>query len=395
MTNEHFDHLAMKRPIKISILSMNLSTNCTNRCLRIAQALDNSYEVEIVGATFGVGTNWGVGIWPPLENTVIPIRPVRGDYLPGFIRSIIQLLKMLDGDVIIACKPRFPSLGIALIKKFISGTPVILDVDDDELAQTLPGKKASFLKQLINTSGYLFTRITHPFWKWADAVFTVSEHFRHTYGGTIVPHGQDPLLLDPARYDRNIIRSEIGIADDEFIITFIGTPQHQKGIDLILEAIKKLNAPKLKLMIIGFDKNDSYQTVLKQHYEKIIILIPPQPIEKIPYSLAAADCVALPQRNVPESLGQMPAKLTDAMAMAKPVIASALSDIPLHLKNRGLLIEPGDVNGLANHIAWLITHKEEAKKLGQDARKFFLENLTLEAMLLAMQPQIERVLKRT
>lgn len=374
---------------------MNLSTNCTNRCLRIAQALDNTYKVEIVGATFGVGTRWGEGIWPPLEHTIIPIQPVRGDYLPGFIRSIFRLLNMLDGDVIIACKPRFPSLGIALIKKLISGTPVILDIDDDELAQTLPGKKASLLKQLINTSGYLFTRITHPFWKRADAIFTVSEHFRHTYGGVIVPHGQDPLLLDPARYDRNAIRSEIGIAADETIITFIGTPQYQKGIDLILEAIKKLDTSKLKLMIIGVDKNDDYLTLLNQQYGKTILPIPPQPVEKIPYFLAAADCVVLPQRNVRESLGQMPAKLTDAMAMAKPIIASALSDIPVHLKNRGLLIEPGDVAGLANHLSWLITHKDEAKKLGEDARKFFLENLTLEAMRFAMQPEIERVYKRS
>lgn len=373
---------------------MNLSTNCTNRCLRIAQALDKTYEVEIVGATFGVGKQWGTGIWPPLANTAIPIRPVRGDYLPGFFRSIRQLLALLDGDVIIACKPRFPSLGIALIKKLISGTPVILDVDDDELAQTLPGKKASLLKQFINTSGYFFTRITHPLWKRADAVFTVSEHFRHTYGGTIVPHGQDPLLLNPAIYDRTTIRSEMGIAEDEIIITFIGTPQHQKGIDLILAAIKKLDNSKLKLMIIGVNKDDNYLIALEQHYANTILSIPPQPVEKIPRFLAAADYVALPQRNVPESLGQMPAKLTDAMAMAKPVIASALSDIPLHLKNRGLLIEPGDTEGLAQHISWLITHKDEAKKLGENARKFFLDNLTLEAMFKAMQPEIERVFKQ-
>ena len=383
------------RKLKVSIVSMNLSTNCTNRCVRIAQALSSTYEVEIVGTTFGVGTRWGEGLWPPLEGVSIPIRAVRGGYLPGYLKSFWKLLSSLDGDIIIACKPRFPSLGVALIKKMISGKPVILDVDDDELAQTLPGKKAPLLKKLISANGYLLTRITHPFWKFADSVFTVSAHFRRTYDGIIVPHGQDPTELDPERYDRSEIRNEMNIAADDVVIGFVGSPQYQKGIDLILEAIQKLGNENLKLLIIGADEKDAYLSSLKEQYGPTMITIPPQPIEKIPYFLTAIDIVVLPQRAVAESLGQMPAKLTDAMAMAKPVIASALADIPLHLEGRGLIVEPGNLDDLAKAIQWVLNNRHDALELGQKARQFFLEKLTLTAMLAAMRPEIERVAKST
>ncbi len=385
---------AGKRKLKLSIVSMNLSTNCTNRCVRIAEALSGEYEVEIVGTTFGVGTRWGEGLWPPLEGVSIPIRAVRGGYLPGYLKSIRALLSAIDGDVIIACKPRFPSLGVALIKKVLSGKPVILDVDDDELAQTLPGKRASLPKQLINTGGYLFTRMTHPFWKFADGIFTVSEHFRNTYGGVIVSHGRDPDELNPAKYDRTKIRNDLNIDVEDTVIGFVGSPQQQKGIDLILEAIRKLNNEKLKLMIVGAEDNDAYLASLKQQYGSSMMTVTPQPIEKIPYYLTAIDLVVLPQRKVPESLGQMPAKLTDAMAMAKPVIASGLADIPLHLEGRGLIVEPGNLDDLARAIEWVLDNRQDAQEMGMRAREYFLEKLTLAAMLTAMRPEIERTAKR-
>lgn len=380
--------------LKVTIISMNLSTNCTNRCLRIAQALSSRYDVEIVGTTFGIGKRWGEGIWPPLEGIAVPIRFVKGDYLPMYIKSIWILLSYIDGDVIIACKPRFPSFGIALIKKLVSGKPVILDIDDDELAQIMPGKRASIIKKLINTSGYLFTRITHRLCRFADCVFTVSEYFRSIYGGVIVPHGQDPVGLNPDKYDRMKIRDELNINNQEIIIGFIGSPQYQKGVDLILEAIAQIGNSNIKLMIVGAVAEDPYIKKLKEQYGPSLILVAPQPLEKLPYFLAATDLIALPQRDVPESLGQMPAKLTDAMAMAKPVIASALADIPYYLQGRGLVIEPGNVHQLSAGIQWVVDNRQEAIELGQNSRQFFLEKLTLDAMLAVMQPEIQRLAKQ-
>jgi glycosyltransferase involved in cell wall biosynthesis len=377
---------------KISIVSMNLSTNCTARCLALAEALAPSYEVELVGSVFGGG---GRALWPPIKDTKFPMRSVAGDLLPGYLPHMRALLRLMDGDVIIACKPRLPSFGLAMVKRATSGTPVILDVDDDELAQTVPGKQASLVSKLRNTSGYLHTRLVHPLHTRVDAVLTVSEFFRERYGGVIVPHGRDANLFDPARFDRQAIRRQLGFGDDDLVVGFIGTAQRQKGTDLVATAAEKANNPRMRVLIAGAAaEGDDFTDELRRRFGDRIVLMPPFPLSKVPELHAAADVIVLPQRNVPESLGQMPAKLTDAMAMGKIIIASALSDIPKYLDGCGLLVPPDDEAAITEKLVWIANNRAAAEALGRKARDRFLRDMTYDHMRATMAPVIEGLLRK-
>lgn len=381
----------------VTILSMNLSTNCTNRCFRLAKALSPHFKCKIIGSTFGVGTCWGEGIWPPLAGqSEIGLHPVRGDYFPRYARSVAELLRLIDGDVIIACKPRGPSLGVALLAKLLNGKPVILDIDDDELAQTLPGKAASLLKQLAHPNGYLWTRLVHPLHRFVDAKFVVSENFRLRYGGTVVPHPLGQTELDPNRYDRRTIRAQLGIHDEQVIIGFVGTPSPQKGIDQLAEAVHRIPDRRSTLMIIGVEKDDSYLVDMQRKLGSRLMAFPMQPIARLPEFLAAADIVALPQRATSETWGQMPAKLTDAMAMAKPIIAAARADIPTYLsEGRGITFAPDDVDGLVAAIARLLDRPDDRSAIGDAAREYYLSTLTYEAVAVKMVPIIAALIGRS
>jgi glycosyltransferase involved in cell wall biosynthesis len=380
---------------RITIVSMNLSTNCTNRCFRIAQALAPHYDAEIVGTTFGMGKRWGEGIWPPLDGqTEVPIHSVSGDYFPGYLISVIRLLKMIDGDIVIACKPRFPSLGIALICKLVFRKQLILDIDDDELAQTLPGKRASFLRKLINPTGYLWTRLIHGLHRFADAKFVVSRNFQTRYGGVIVPHPMDKEEFDPSHYDRAAIRQGLGIQPEQFVIGFVGSPSVQKGTDLIPMALERIPDSRLRVLIVGAVLDDPYILEIKRACGDRLLLIPMQPLARLPEFLAASDLIALPQRATPESWGQMPAKLTDAMAMAKPIVAAARADIPEYLaEGRGLTFEAEDLDGFVSCIEWLLAHPNECVEMGRKAREYFLSHLTMERVGAVMAETIQDLMK--
>lgn len=377
---------------KISIVSMNLSTNCTARCLVLAEALRGRYEVEMIGSTFGLG---GKGLWPPIENIDFPIKAVTGDLLPGYLPHVRALLRLMDGDVIIACKPRFPSFGVALIKRAMSGTPVILDVDDDELAQTVPGRQASLVSKLRNTSGYLFTRLVHPLHGRADGVLCVSEFFRQRYGGAIVPHGRDAKIFDPARFDRAALRRRLGFADEHLVVGFIGTAQRQKGTDLVVTAAEKADIPSLRVMVAGAAAaGDPYTEELRGRFGDRIVLLPTFPLAQVAELHAVVDVIVLPQRNVPESFGQMPAKLTDAMAMGKIIIASAMSDIPKYLDGCGLLVPPDDEGAITAKLRWIAKNRAAAEELGRRARARFLKDMTYDYMRETMTPLIEDLLRK-
>ena len=92
------------------------------------------------------------------------------------------------------------------------------------------------------------------------------------------------------------------------------------------------------------------------------------PFKDLPEHLAAADVVVIPQRNTSDTVGQMPAKIFDAMAMAKPIVSTRISDIPDVLGDCGYLVEPGNVQQLAEAMNHVFNHPEEALIKGKKAR---------------------------
>ena len=104
------------------------------------------------------------------------------------------------------------------------------------------------------------------------------------------------------------------------------------------------------------------------------------PFNDIPQYLHAADLVVLPQKKNSQSYGQIPAKLFDAMAMAKPIIASNVSDMALILENCGIIVEPGDISTLAEKITWVFSNPKEAEKIGIRARTKCIEKYSWDVM---------------
>ena len=120
-----------------------------------------------------------------------------------------------------------------------------------------------------------------------------------------------------------------------------------------------------------------------------------QPLARIPYFLAAMDLVALPQRAGAETWGQMPAKLTDAMAMAKPILAAATADIADYLDGRGLVFEPGDLDGFVTKVEWFLAHRAQAHAMGLQARRYFESHLDMPVIGDQLQGIIEPLLPRS
>lgn len=392
MTHDNRGSVTTRRP-RITIVSTNLSTNCTNRCYRLAQALAPRYEVRIVGTTFGVGARWGEGIWPPLADTAdIAITGVRGDYLPGYLRSAWRLVRMMDGDLIIACKPRAPSLGLALVRKCLTGTPVILDVDDDEIAQTVPGARAPLRRKLAHPGGYYWTRLVHWMHRFADDRFVVSRAFQQQYGGTLVPHPMHPDALNPGAADRPSIRTRLGIHPEDAVVGFIGTPGHHKGTDLLARAISRIGSPRLRLLLVGAPASDPSVQAMCATLGTALIAVGPVPIAQLPDYLAAIDIVALPQRRCEETRGQMPAKLTDAMAMGKVIIASDTADIGRYLDGCGFVCRPGHLDDLEAALRHVLSIPHEWAAIGDRARQYFVEHLSADVVARTMRSRIDRLL---
>jgi glycosyltransferase involved in cell wall biosynthesis len=165
---------------------------------------------------------------------------------------------------------------------------------------------------------------------------------------------------------------------------FFGTPRLHKGIEDLIKAISVIEDQDVVLVIVGIDDRDQYSKNLAKTTKKALGRrfkgFGLQPFETVPEFLTMADVVVIPQRKNFATMGQMPAKVFDAMAMAKPIIASNISDLPEILDGCGWIVEPENPEQLAEKIQYVLDNPEEAKAMGNKARQKCIEKYSWDAI---------------
>jgi len=211
-------------------------------------------------------------------------------------------------------------------------------------------------------------------------------------GGEYIPHARDTVYLDPSKYEGKKVKGELGLKEEKIII-FLGSPKPHKGIEDLFYALKYLKRKDVKLLIIGAANEYPSKDQLAEDIAPFVIITGMIPFTRIPEYLAVSDIVVIPQRNVPFSMGQVPAKLFDAMAMAKPIISTKISDMPEILKDCGIIAEPNNPEHLAEKIDFILTNPDKAKEIGREARARCIQRYSLKVVGAKLINYIQDVIK--
>jgi glycosyltransferase involved in cell wall biosynthesis len=218
----------------------------------------------------------------------------------------------------------------------------------------------------------------------ADALTVSNTFLRARFGGELVYHGRDTDAYDPKRLDPESIRERHNIAESDKIVMFIGTPRRYKGLEVLVKSIRLIQDTNVKLFLVGTDMTDGYSVELAKMATDLLgprfVGIEAQDFTSIPAWLSIADVIVIPQKRNVASLGQMPAKVFDAMAMAKPIVATNVNDLSKVLLNCGWIVEPNDLNQLSTTIRYILNHPDEAKKMGNQAREECIRKYSLDAL---------------
>ncbi len=372
--------------MKVSLVASDLSGGGAIRAFLLAQVLiELNCDVEIVGFMFGKE----LYAIPPKN---IPVYAIPGSKYPGFVMNAQKLLKKIDGDIIYAVKPKPSSFGLSLLKKLETHRPIILDIDDWELSwfggdewKYRPDFKQLY-RDIVKKNGQL-REPDHPLYvKWmetlvsrADAVTVDTEFLKQRFGGVYLPNGKDTEMFDPAKYHPELSRRRYGLSGYK-ILMFPGAPRPHKGVEDVLMALEQLNQPNLKLAIVGGSPYDDYDDRLMQQWGRWIIKLPKFPVERMPEVVAAAHIVVVPQRETLTAVAQFPLKLTDGMAMAKPVLSTRVGDIPEILGGTGYLVEPNSPAQISQKIQWIFQNLTEANLQGMKARERCVEKYSIKTM---------------
>jgi glycosyltransferase involved in cell wall biosynthesis len=376
----------MPSPKKVSLIVSDLSGGGAVRAFLLGQVLlDLGYTVEVVGFQFGPN----LYATPPVG---IPVCAIPGQHYPGLLKQIPSLLKKLDGDILYAVKPKPTSFGLGLLRRLKTRKPLLLDMDDWELSwcggddwRYAPSPKQLY-RDIFKPNGQL-KEPDHPLYtKWlenwvskADGLTVDTSFLQNRFGGVYVANGKDTALFSPDGYDAEVSRSHLGLSNYR-VLMFPGAPRPHKGLEDVLEALEILQEPDLRVVIIGGSPYDDYDDRLIERYGKWLIKIPRQPVEKMPEMVMAAHVVVVPQRDSLTATAQFPLKLSDGMAMGKPIISTRVGDIPSILGDSGYLVDPDSPPQIAEKISEIFSNWPTAEANGKLGRDRCVEHYGLSAM---------------
>ena len=375
--------------MKISVLCFDVSANAAGRADLLARLLLPLGSVEVIGPRSGPGV-WEPVASGPVRYTSVPVRR-----MPGFIATMADLARRADGDLIYASKTRLASAGVGYLTRVAGRRPLLLDIDDWEVGFYLRSGFCGTVGRALNLgnpSGLPWTWLCERLTALADGVTVASRFLQRRFGGTLIPHVRDTDAWKPGRADAADGRRLLGVGDKR-VVMFLGTPRGYKGLDDLAAAVASLGRADVALAVVGVSAESAAgQRILGRCPGAA--LVPWVPFDQVPTLLSAADVVAVPQRETPDTVGQVPAKIFDAMALGRPVVSTRVSMIPEILDGCGLIVEPGDVSGLASAISRLLDGPAEAEALGARARERCVERYSFQAARRELFPLIERVVAK-
>lgn len=197
---------------------------------------------------------------------------------------------------------------------------------------------------------------------------------------SLVRNGVDTALFDVSPVDvRRSIRNALDIPVDATVFGQISSLTSEKGHRFAISAWAEVISrfPESRLLIVG--EGPEYEMLSLQarelRIENTVIFAGRR--SDVPQVLAAIDVFLLPSL-----IEGMPMALLEAMAAKKAVIASTVGDILEAITDRqnGLVVAPGDTQGLSSAMLSLLAVPSEINRLGNQARATVVSQFSSESM---------------
>jgi len=193
-----------------------------------------------------------------------------------------------------------------------------------------------------------------------------------------IPNGV--ALEDAAPGARARVRESLGIDADEEVVITVGRLSPEKNHARLLAAARKVAEarPRSRFLIVGAGPlRAGLEAAAKSAGlgARAAFLGERRDVRDL---LAAADVFILP--SLKEGL---PLALLEAMACRKPVIASAVGEIPAIVAHgaSGLLIDPSDASALADAIVRVLANPSAAAELAAAGYRRVRDGFSAEAMV--------------
>ena len=192
-----------------------------------------------------------------------------------------------------------------------------------------------------------------------------------------LPHGADPELFHPGAATaaaRRLLTGGGSERDSAPIAVYTGLHGVAQGLDQILRAADRLGdaGPAIALVGAGPEKAELVALARSLALSRVRFL-DPVPRAQMPSLLASGDiALACLKGSLP---GAIPSKIYEAMAAGRPLVlvADGESARLVRRAGAGLVVAPGDLDGLAEALRTLTADADLRRRLGEAGRRAAVE----------------------
>jgi colanic acid biosynthesis glycosyl transferase WcaI len=282
-----------------------------------------------------------------------------------------------------------PSLGGGVLARFASiryGVPYALlfqDVMGRAAEQTgVPGSRR--VAGLVAT---VETAVARD----AAGIAVVAKGFKDYFTEAGIASARIHRVRNPARLgtptkSRDVVRTQLGWKDDEFVVLHSGSMGYKQGLENVIEAAAVArNDRGLRFVLQGEGNQKAALRALATKRKLCnVSFLPLAPVEELPNILAAADVLLLSQRQSVRNMS-LPSKLTSYFLAGVPTVAAVAPNDEvareIALAGGGVVLEPEDPKRLVDEINNLRTDRARANRLGASAQEFAERELSENSAL--------------
>ncbi|MGH9298219.1 MAG: glycosyltransferase, partial [Acidimicrobiales bacterium] len=184
----------------------------------------------------------------------------------------------------------------------------------------------------------------------------------------VLVHGLSFHDIGDLASSREPVRSELGIARDEVLVSTVANMRPEKGYDLLLEAAQILISGGLPIRFVAVGHGPLEEEVRNRHAQlgledRFQLLGFRSDALRI---VAGSDIFVLASRHE-----GFPVAVMEALALGVPVVSTAVGDVPLAVHNgvEGLVVPAGDVTSLADALRLLAGDASRREEMSKAARQ--------------------------
>lgn len=342
----------------------------------------DGHEVTMIASRLSFDTHNGKPVFTNVgeyENAD-GIKVVRIDYKKGFLRKIYILFRVYNGTYK-AIEKENPDLifmhGIQFwdmreVARYIKKNPkckLIADTHATFENSALNWMSKNLLhkviwKKIIKDSLQYIRRIycvTPSAMKFASEFYNIQkEKMEYLYLGA----DTEKIDFKNINLTRSIIRKKLGISDDDIVIISGGKLTKRKNVDLMLDAINKIDNDKIRIILFGsIADNIRDELLYKINRDKRVKYIGWIDSKETYDYFMASDLAVF--------LGSQSALWQQAICSGLPTIFNNSDDIDyLDLGGNTIILKNADINLVKEKINYIIDHPAVLSHMKQVARKY-------------------------